>query len=309
MVAFHRSLIDNDQLEAAQKTIQKLSAMGESDLANILLSLYHSHGGDHANALEILVNNPCRTESSDYYLQLSRQHFELKQYEPALESGMRSIRIEPFNSNALCCLGRIYLTIGEQVKAIKCLTKCTYLHPQHEQGVHLLSAIYRQSSNWTANSTLLTAAVNAVPGVQCNWASNQLGFHYLGQNDFNEAINAFRVALRSDVDNESSWEGLADAYLQRGSLNSSLKVYQKIVELNPKALYPKLQVANVKTLLRLHKDAVESYEELLAEEPSYFPALKGCAEAHLGLTQYYLTQRLLGRSRCHAVESVGYLIR
>lgn len=283
--------------------------MSETDLANILLSHLHSHTGDHVKALEILVNNPCHVESSDYYLQLSRQHFELKQYELALECGMRAIRIEPFNSNSLCCLGKIYLAIDEQVKAIKCLAKCTFLHPQHEQGVQLLSAIYRQTGNWTANSGLLTAAVNAVPGVQCNWASNQLGFHYLGQNDFNAAINAFRVALRSDVDNQSSWEGLADAYLQRGSLNSSLKVYQKIVELNPKALYPKLQVANVKTMLRLHKEATESYEALLAEEPNYFPALKGIAEAHLGLTHYYLTQRLLGRSRSHAVESVGYLIR
>lgn len=302
-------MISNGQIDAAQKTIEKLSAMGETNIANHLIALKHSQSGDHEKSCEILTKNPPSCLSADYYLQLSHEHFELKQYATALENCTQAIRLEPFNANAFFWLGKIYLfSDNNRAKATKCLEKCTFLHPQHEQGVYLLSALYRQTENWTANSSLLTSAVMAVPGGQCDWASNQLGFHYLAQNNFNDAINAFRVALRSNVDNQSSWEGLADAYMQRGSLNSALKVYQKIVELNPTNLYPKLQVANVKTMLRLHKDAVESYLELLTEDPKYFPALKGIAEAHLGLMHYYLPQRLLGRCRQHGVDAVRYLI-
>lgn len=241
-------------------------------------------------------------------MDLGQIYFEQECYQEALNSILKATKLDPFNCHCYYWLGKIYFTNDEQSKAIKCLEKCVFLHPQHEQAVFLLSAIYREKSDWNANSNLLELAVNAVPGAQCNWARIQLGFHNLGLQYFNEAINSFRMALRSDVNNISSWEGLADAYLQRGSFNSALKVYQKISELDAGNPYPKLQVANIRTTLRLYKEAITSYEELLSDNPKYFPALKGIAEAHLGLCYNYLSQRLIGRSRDHAVNAVKYLI-
>lgn len=112
-----------------------------------------------------------------------------------------------------------------------------------------------------------------------------------------------------DATNFASWEGLADSYLKRGSYNSALKVYQKICELNEDNVYPQLQVANIRTTLKLFKEAIESYEELLSAHPDYMPALKGIADAYLGIANQFLEERLISRSKIHAEKAIAFLIK
>lgn len=280
----------------------------ESLRCDILLAMKYQLDGDLNRAIEHLNtsndNNLC-----DHHLLLGQYLFTAKKLELALAHFLKATRIEPYNSDCFFWLGKIYLTSNDQIRAQKCFEKCVYLYPQHQQGVTLLSAMYRQSMNWDGNSTLLKSAANAISGQQCKWARIQLGFHYLGLKNFNDAIQAFRMALREDSDDLSCWEGLADAYFQRGSYNSALKVYQKITEIDPLSLYPKLQVANIKTILKFHKEAIICYDDLLKEQPDFVPGLSGMAEAHLGLCHYYLPQRLLGRCKHHAEEAVKYLIK
>lgn len=198
---------------------------------------------------------------------------------------------------------------GDTERARKCFEKSVFLNPQHEQSVIFLSTIFRQNSEWELNAKLLQNAALAVPNTPCKWATLLLGFHHLAQNQFDDAINAFRAVLRIDANNYASWEGLADSYLKRGSFNSALKVYRKICDLKDDNIYAQLQVANVLTIMRLHKDAIETYENLLKENPAYVPALKGVADAHLGIANYYLEQRLVGRSKAHVEHAVSYLIK
>lgn len=45
------------------------------------------------------------------------------------------------------------------------------------------------------------------------------------------------------------WESLGDAYAARGSYNSSIRVFQKILELSPNNCYAKLQIGVIKTVI------------------------------------------------------------
>lgn len=112
-----------------------------------------------------------------------------------------------------------------------------------------------------------------------------------------------------DPNHFASWEGLADSYLKRGSFNSALKVYRKICELSDDNIYAQLQVANVLTIMKLYKDAIAAYENVLINHRDHVPALKGIADAHLDIAHFYLEQRLIGRSKAHAEHAVNYLIR
>lgn len=280
----------------------------KSHQCDILLAMKYQLDGQFDKAIAHLNasndNNQC-----DHHLLLGQLYFTGKKFELALTHFLRATKFEPYNSDCFFWLGKLYLTSHDQVRAQKCFEKCVYLYPQHQQCVTLLSAMYRQSTNWDGNSTLLESAANAIAGHSVKWARIQLGFHYLALKSFNDAIQAFRMALREDAEDLSCWEGLADAYFQRGSYNSALKVYQKISEIDPLSLYPKLQVANIKTILKFHKDAIVCYVDLLKEQPEFVPALSGMAEAHLGLCYYYLPQRLLGRCKHHAEEAVKFLIK
>jgi tetratricopeptide (TPR) repeat protein len=42
------------------------------------------------------------------------------------------------------------------------------------------------------------------------------------------------------------WESLADAYYGRGAYTASLKSYQRVLELDPNAVYPAFQVGTIK---------------------------------------------------------------
>lgn len=289
----------------AEQKIKKLT--GKQQLFVSLTAYKLQFEEKFEKALEMLQS--ISHHNAAFYLQLGQSLFSLKRYEEALNEFLKATKLEPFNSDCFHWLGKIYLLNGDSDRARKCFEKCIFLNPQHEQSVILLSAIYRQLTEWELNAKILQTAAQAIPNTPCKWAELQLGFHHLAQNNFDDAIIAFRAVLRMDPNNFSSWEGLADAYMKRGSFNSALKVYQKICDLNEDNAYPRLQVANIRTTLKLFKEAIASYDDLLNDFPDYLPALKGIADAHLGIARQYMEERLVGRAKGHAADAVRFLIR
>lgn len=305
-----KALINDRQFDALQKNIDKLSHLGDVQKACLLLAQKHQAEDNTEMSVKLLLESPY--ETCEYYLELGKSYFNCKMYAESLGNLLKATKLEPCNSDCFYWLGALYSATGDQTRATKCLEKCVNLHPQHENGVVMLSGIYRETQNFTSNHRILQQAVHAISGgavASAKWIWILLGFHYLTSCEFNEAIASFRTALRYDANDIASWEGLADSYLQRGSLNSAMRVYQKITELDASNVYSKLQVANVKCTLRLHKEAVECYEELLVKYPDFLPALKGNAEAHLGLCNHYSSMCLVGRSKDHAEQAVKYLTK
>lgn len=64
--------------------------------------------------------------------------------------------------------------------------------------------------------------------------------------EYSKAVDSLRLVVRHEPGNSHYWEALADAYIARGAFNSALKCYQKAMELEDNALYPLLQIANIK---------------------------------------------------------------
>lgn len=94
---------------------------------------------------------------------------------------------------------------------------------------------------------LLENSKNTVAGVNQKTAFAQLGYHHLAQRNYDEAITAFRSFLRYDTSDLGVWEGLAEAYMNRGSYNSAQNIFEKTFELSEgKNLYAKLQIGKIK---------------------------------------------------------------
>lgn len=64
-----------------------------------------------------------------------------------------------------------------------------------------------------------------------------------------QAIHCFRFAIKYDFRCMVYWESLGDAYTGRGSYNSGIRVFQKILELAPDNCYAMLQIAVIKTVI------------------------------------------------------------
>lgn len=287
--------------------ITQITKDGHEETAITLRAFRHLHNGENSEARAVLQGiNICGSKA---HLLLAQCHFAEHQYNEALSSALMATKMDQYNSNCYFWLGQIYNAYGDTERSRKCFEKSVFLNPQHEQSVILLSTIYRQLAEWELNFSILQKAAQAIPNMSCMWATLQLGFHNLSQNEFEEAISAFRTCLRLDPNDLRSWEGLADSYLKRGSYTSAMKIYQKICELTNNRFHPRFQVANLKSTLRYYNDAITCYEELLNEAPNDVPTLKGIADAHLCLAhQCFDHVKWLGRTKYHVNEAVKHLI-
>ncbi|KAL7049781.1 hypothetical protein ACKWTF_003847 [Chironomus riparius] len=290
-------------LSEAEKLIENLQHQSENVV--LIKALIAHVKGENENAIEILREN----ESHEAFLEVGKLLFHDKKFDESLINILKATKLDPNNSECFYWLGKIYMTNNDEARSKKCFEKCLNLNPQNEKAIATLSAIYRKNKDWDQNLQILEKSVKSVDGAYQKAAFFQLGLHHLAQQSYDNAITAFRNSLKYDKENTECWEGLADAYMARGSFNSALNVFEKSVEINPLNSYAKLQVAKVKYILQQYQESITDYEELLSIIPDYLPALKGIAESHIGRANYLHENHRTGRARDHCQSSLSFLER
>ncbi|XP_064547888.1 superkiller complex protein 3 [Drosophila montana] len=255
-------------------------------------------------ALQAMVSD----ESFEAQLLCGKLHMQLQHYAEALNCMLRAARLQPHIAECFEHLARLYQANGDISRARKCFEKCVSLNPLAEQAVDALSCIYQQLGEEELNEALLLNTLrhmsNDAEAIRFQY---KLGLHFLQVKKLDNAIQYFRIVIKHDFKCMAYWESLGDAYAARGSYNSSIRVFQKILELSPNNCYAKLQIGVIKTTIRMYPEAIADFDELLEEHPDYLPALKGAAEAHIGLAHNLKTQNLYGRAKDHFQLALGYL--
>lgn len=293
--------IYSSNFEGAEKAIAKLNSMDID--TKVLQAKLQRFKGNAMAAVNILKES----DSHEAFLELGQNLFEMKKYDESLLNILKATKLDSNNSECFYWLGKIYITINDEVRSKKCFEKCLNLNPQNEKAISILSAVYRKNQNWDQNLVLLENSVKSIDGHHQKAAFFQLGLHHLGQQNYDNAITAFRNSLKYDSTNVKCWESLADSYLGRGSYTSALKVFEKSVELNPENSYAKLQIAKVKFILQQYQESINEYEELLKLIPAYLPALNGIAESHFGRALYLNENHRTARARDHCQAALNYL--
>jgi superkiller protein 3 len=267
-------------------------------------AMIHRFHGEFEKAIEALKDS----ETHETLLETGRNFFELRKFEESLVNILKATKLDANNSECFYWLGKIYLATNDEIRSKKCFEKCLNQNPQNVECISILSAIYRKNKDWDNNLQILENSVKSVSdGSYQKSAFFQLGLHHLGQQNFDNAVTAFRNALRFDAKNAECWEALADAYFARGSYNSSLKVFEKSVELNPTNTYAKLQIAKIKFVLQQYQESIIDYEEILLSNHDYLPALKGIAESHFGRAYYLHENHRTGRARDHCQQALSFV--
>ncbi|EDW01165.1 tetratricopeptide repeat protein 37 [Drosophila grimshawi] len=236
-------------------------------------------------------------ESFEALLLCGKLHMMLQHHAEALNCMLRATRLQPHISECFEHLGRLYQASGDISRARKCFEKCLSLNALNEQAVDALSSIYQQLGEEDLNEALLLNTVRHLNSEDAIRLQYKLGLHFLQVNKLDNAIQCFRLAINHDCKCMIYWESLGDAYAARGSYNSAIRVFQKILELSPLNCYAQLQIALMKTTIRMYPEAISDFNELLKQHPNYLPALRGAAEAHIGLAINMKAQNLYGRAK------------
>ncbi|XP_014100452.2 tetratricopeptide repeat protein 37 [Bactrocera oleae] len=249
------------------------------------------------------------TETFDCLFLLAKLHLQLTDYASALNCMLKATRLQPYSSECFHYLGKIYYLTKDLVRARKCFEKCVNLNPLCESAVNNLSAIYQQLGEEDLNVALLINTLKYMKTEDSKRIHYKLGLHYFNVKKWDEAIQSFRTAIKLDVNCMSYWESLGDAYSERGSYYSAIRVFQKILEMCPSNIYAKLQMALLKSTIRMYPEAIAEFDELLKTHPDYLPGLKGAAEAHIGLANNMKLEHLYGRCKEHLQLAVNRLQR
>ncbi|XP_062129525.1 superkiller complex protein 3 isoform X1 [Drosophila sulfurigaster albostrigata] len=246
-------------------------------------------------------------ESFEALLLCGKLHMELKDYGEALNCMLKAARLQPHIAECFDYLARLYQANGDISRARKCFEKCISLNALSQQAVDSLSSIYQQLGEEDLNETLLLNTLRYLSDDEAVRLQYKLGLHFLHVHKWDNAIQCFRLAIKYDVKCMVYWESLGDAYAGRGSYNSGIRVFQKILELSPGNCYALLQLAVIKTTIRMYPEAIADFDLLLKDHPDYLPALKGAAEAHIGLANNLKSQNIYGRAKDHFQLAVGHL--
>ncbi|XP_050460410.1 tetratricopeptide repeat protein 37 isoform X1 [Cataglyphis hispanica] len=262
--------------------------------AFILKALYlkkHKQYEEAINTLELALNN------SEAWLMFGKIYWDMGDYNHSLMAFLNGVQADRNNWECMIYLGHYYREHGNDIeRSRRCYHTALQINPNSEEAGIGLSTAYRLLKNTDANIQLLQR-VTMQQTAGAKWAWLQLGLQYLDQGDAGQAIKALQHVIRADPNDNHSWESLADAYLVRGAHTSALKSYQRALQLNPEALYPKIQLANIKLLIGQHKEAKEDFENILENDKQYILALKGLAQACLGLARENITKQFLCRAR------------
>lgn len=301
----------NEQFEVAEKTMEKLKSLqGDPNDLIYLSALRCRFSKDHKGAINLLTSIPTDSRKVKHLLELGQCHLTVGSTDKALTALLHATKLDPTNSDCFYWLGILYANGNDERRARKCLEKCLNLNILKKEAVILVGQIYSRQNDHVTNRQLLEKLIQTITDVDDKiWALRQLGAVYLAISRYGDAINAFRTILKHDAIDLKGWEGLADAYLSRGSYNSAAKVYQKITELESDNPYPKYQVGKIHMTLQMYTEAIAAFEEIHnTGSEQYFPALVGLAESHYGVAQKLKKQQLFGSSRDHCQKSIDWIV-
>eukprot|EP00730_Choanoeca_flexa_P001436 TRINITY_DN10635_c0_g1_i2.p1 TRINITY_DN10635_c0_g1~~TRINITY_DN10635_c0_g1_i2.p1 ORF type:complete len:1042 (+),score=209.37 TRINITY_DN10635_c0_g1_i2:205-3126(+) len=122
------------------------------------------------------------------------------------------------------------------------------------------------------------------------------------------AIASLQKALRNDRNNPHVWYNLGRAYLLRGSYASALKALGRSIELSPSQLEAKALFGQVQRQLGQLPAALSSYQECLAINSSYPPAVEGLLLTRLDACREALGAGLQGPASQHIAQGVELFI-
>lgn len=97
------------------------------------------------------------------------------------------------------------------------------------------------------------------------------------------AIQAFQIALRTDVDDQLSWLRLGEAYSKAGRFAAAVKALERARELDPEDWICSYFIGEVERQTGAYEDAIKAFESILEKHPSELGVLASLGQTYLDL--------------------------
>jgi tetratricopeptide (TPR) repeat protein len=112
------------------------------------------------------------------------------------------------------------------------------------------------------------------------------GVIYSRAGEYENAIVAYRQAVKKDKKFAFAWDNLGLTYRRLGNYKQAIKAYKKSLKLDPKGRVPLMNLPIAQSYLKQYKEAIESYKKLTAIYPEDPEGYYGISRMYMETKEY-----------------------
>ena len=198
------------------------------------------------------------------------------------------------NVQYLAAIGKIYVTAGEDKKAIPYFEQIHSFHPDNIEAITSLGAIYRRLGRYEESIRILQKALesgNDLVNVYYN-----LGFTYKEMKNYEDAVDAFENVISMNPRDVLTHNHLGSIYLETNELDKAVAAYKRGLQIDPNHPILHYNLARTYTKLKDYSEAIRSYEAALKTRPNWPEAIRNFSNLLINCQQSEEAARIVKQS-------------
>ena len=214
----------NKQYQESIDTVHRIIKIEPDADSWYLLSQNYSLMGDTDKALEYALKAvECPPENSDRLKMLAFVYKEKKQYQEAIDTTHRIIKIEPDDPSVWAELIQNYFLLEDTEKALEYALKAVEQFPGNADALKALADVYQKNKQYQESIDTVHRIINSEPDADAWYLLSQ---NYLQMEDTDKALEYAFKAVELDDKHVPARIGIADTYLTLGKYKEAIAHFE-----------------------------------------------------------------------------------
>lgn len=176
--------------------------------------------------------DPQQSMSAEQYHQAGVSHYDLGEYEKAIESYKRALELKPDFGESYYYLGMAYGSLGKYKEAINAYNRAVAIRPAYAAAYHNLGHAYSNLKKYEKAIWALRKAIHYEPeNIEAYFA---LGNAYFDSGKEAKAFDTFEAAIQREPDNPYSYYKLGLLYLPAGLYARAMDAFTQAISRDPR---------------------------------------------------------------------------
>ncbi|TFK87083.1 TPR-like protein [Polyporus arcularius HHB13444] len=279
------------------------------ELREVIVTLDGFEGRDDDKARAWWRLGRCYWDMGDAYRDEAYKHF------------VTALKRSPTFAPAFTSLGIYYseyLSPPDPNRASKCFQKAFELDPREAEAARRLAEGFAEEGEWDLVEVVARRTIEGEGGLEDGpeakasrrylpinaWAWKAVGAVEMFRRNYPPAIEAYQIALRTDVDDHMSWLRLGEAYSKAGRFAAAIKALERAHELDPNDWVASYFIGEVQRQMGLYEEAIKAFEQIIEHRPQELGVLHSLGLSFLDLGRLELSTGFIARAETSFTSAI-----